>query len=169
MQHLSKMYRKLLSNNLSIVLNIKILLITFCQESPQMLCAKFRWNWWNRLGGVQKSRFATFREFAGKKTVGRMGVAYYKFECGYSKFSVNDIRFLNVRQSICELRAKTHFPWLVVEIEDDNRSWHFLVTYIPSLVSFVACSGGEKCDHLGWKSRHSKHNRDLAGRDLLGP
>ena len=38
---LSKMYRKLLFNNLSIVWNIKILLITFCQESPQMLCAKF--------------------------------------------------------------------------------------------------------------------------------
>ena len=32
------------------VLNIKILLITFCQESPQMLCAKLGVNRWNRLG-----------------------------------------------------------------------------------------------------------------------
>ena len=31
-------------NNLSIVWPIKILLITFCQEGPQMLCAKFRAN-----------------------------------------------------------------------------------------------------------------------------
>ena len=38
---LSKMYRKLLSNNLSIVWIINILLINFCQESPQTLCAKF--------------------------------------------------------------------------------------------------------------------------------
>ena len=41
---LSTMYRKLLLNNLSIVWNIKIVLITFCQESPQMLCAKFHGN-----------------------------------------------------------------------------------------------------------------------------
>ena len=41
---LSKMYRKLLFNNLSIVWNIKILLTGFCQESPQVLCAKFRGN-----------------------------------------------------------------------------------------------------------------------------
>ena len=61
---LSKTHRKLLFNNLSIVWNIKILLITFCQESPQMLCAKFGGNGWNCLGEVRKSRFATFREFA---------------------------------------------------------------------------------------------------------
>ena len=36
---LSKMDRKL--NNFSIVWNIKILLITFCQESPQVPFAKF--------------------------------------------------------------------------------------------------------------------------------
>ena len=40
---------KLLFNNLSIVCNIK----SFCQEGPQMLCAKFRAN---LLGGVRKSR-----------------------------------------------------------------------------------------------------------------
>ena len=47
---LSKMYRKLLFNNLvlSIVWNIKILWMTFCQEGPQMLCAKFGENRWNR-------------------------------------------------------------------------------------------------------------------------
>ena len=38
---LSKMYDKSLFSNLSIVWNIKILLITFCQERPQILCAKF--------------------------------------------------------------------------------------------------------------------------------
>ena len=43
------------------------------------------------------------------------------------------------------------------------------VRYIPSLVSFGVCAGKEKCDHLGRKSGHSKNNRDLAGRDLLGP
>ena len=44
---LSKMYRRLLFNNLSIVWNIKILLTSF-------------------LGEVRKSRFAIFREFAEK-------------------------------------------------------------------------------------------------------
>ena len=34
----NKICRKLLFNNLSIVWNVKILLITFCQEGPQMLC-----------------------------------------------------------------------------------------------------------------------------------
>ena len=43
------------------------------------------------------------------------------------------------------------------------------VMYIPSLVSFGACSGSEKCDHLGRKSGNSKNNRDLASRDLLRP
>ena len=38
---LSQMYRKLLLDNLSIVWNIKILLIAFCEDSPHMLCAKF--------------------------------------------------------------------------------------------------------------------------------
>ena len=38
---LSKMYRKLLFNNLSIVWNLKIILIIFCQESPETLCAKY--------------------------------------------------------------------------------------------------------------------------------
>ena len=33
--------RKLLFKNLSILLNSKIVLITFCQESPRMLCEKF--------------------------------------------------------------------------------------------------------------------------------
>ena len=37
---LSKMYRKLLFDNMSIVWNIKVLLISFCRESPQMLCSK---------------------------------------------------------------------------------------------------------------------------------
>ena len=41
---LSKMYRKLLFNDLSTVWNIKIILISFCEESPQMLCAKVRGN-----------------------------------------------------------------------------------------------------------------------------
>ena len=71
---LSKVYRKLLFNNLSILWNIKILLITFCQESPQMLCAKFCGKRWNRLGGVRKSRFATFLR---KKMVGRHGCGLY--------------------------------------------------------------------------------------------
>ena len=42
----------------------KFLLIALCQESPQMLCAKFHGNQWNRLGGVWKSRFVTFCKFA---------------------------------------------------------------------------------------------------------
>ena len=33
--------------NLSIVWNIKIVLITFCQKGPQMLCAKFCADQWN--------------------------------------------------------------------------------------------------------------------------
>ena len=37
---LSKMYRKFLFNNLSIVWNI-IFFNNSCQESPQMLCSKF--------------------------------------------------------------------------------------------------------------------------------
>ena len=61
---LSKMYNYLLFNNFSIVWNIKILLKTFGDDSPQMLCAKFRGNRWNCLGGVKKIRFATFGEFA---------------------------------------------------------------------------------------------------------
>ena len=51
---LSNMYRKLLFNNSSIVWNIRILLIAFCQESQQMLCAKFLVSRWNCLGGVWK-------------------------------------------------------------------------------------------------------------------
>uniref|UniRef100_A0A671VF34 Cathepsin S, ortholog2, tandem duplicate 1 n=1 Tax=Sparus aurata TaxID=8175 RepID=A0A671VF34_SPAAU len=43
---LSKTYRKLLFNNLSIVWNIKILLITLCQESPQIL--DFQWDLWKK-------------------------------------------------------------------------------------------------------------------------
>ena len=46
--------RKLLFNNLSILWNIKILVISFCQESPQMLRAKFGANRLNCLGGVRK-------------------------------------------------------------------------------------------------------------------
>ena len=57
------MYRKLLSHNLSIVWMIIILLRNFCLESPQMLCAKFRGNWCNYLGGQRKSRFVTFCKF----------------------------------------------------------------------------------------------------------
>ena len=49
-----------------VIRNIKILLIHFCQESPRMLCAKFGANRGNRLGGIRKSRFATFGEFAGR-------------------------------------------------------------------------------------------------------
>ena len=41
------------------------------------------------------------------------------------------------------------------------------VMYIR-LLSFGVCSGSENCDHLGQKS-HYKNNRDLAGKDLLGP
>ena len=52
--------RKLLFNNLSIVWPIKILLISFRQEGPQMLCAKFCANWLNCLGRVRKSRFSPF-------------------------------------------------------------------------------------------------------------
>ena len=37
--------RKLLFHNLKITFSITSLLITFCQEGPQMLCAKFRGNW----------------------------------------------------------------------------------------------------------------------------
>ena len=68
--------RKLLFYNLSIVWPIKILLITFCQEGPQMLSAKFRANWWNRLGEVRKSRFSTFCDVA-KKNGGGNGRGLY--------------------------------------------------------------------------------------------
>ena len=49
--------RKLLFNNWSILWNIKILSITFCEE----------WNWWKRLGGVWKSGFATICEKNGRR------------------------------------------------------------------------------------------------------
>ena len=135
---LSKTHRKLLFNNLSIVWNIKILLITFCQESPQMLCAKFGGNGWNCLGEVRKSRFATFREFAmacmTRFSTIQWTRGYMVFECATKYMWVTS--------------QNTHLPWLL---------------------SFGACSGSEKCNHLGRKSGHSKNNRDLAGRDLLGP
>ena len=79
----------------------KILLIDFCQEGSQMLCAKFQANWWNRLGGVRKSRFSTFCDIA-KGPIPRDSAQLT--EHGH-------IRFLNVWQSIWELLAKTHFPW----------------------------------------------------------
>ena len=63
---LTKMYRKLLFNNLSILRKISIILIAFCQEGPQIHCAKFGANQLYCWGGVQKSRFATFRECANK-------------------------------------------------------------------------------------------------------
>ena len=49
---LNQLCKKLLFNKLSIVWPIKIFSITFCQEGPQMLCAKFHANRSNRLGGV---------------------------------------------------------------------------------------------------------------------
>ena len=55
---LSKMFRKLLFNNLSIVWNIKILLITFCQENPQSFKCKSV-----KLPG---RRFVTFHAFFWK-------------------------------------------------------------------------------------------------------
>lgn len=51
--------------------NITIFLLTLWLECPQMLCAKFVANRWNRLGRVWNSRFARFCEFA--KTVCRNG------------------------------------------------------------------------------------------------
>ena len=77
---LSKMYRKLLFNNLTILWNIKIHVLSFCRECPQMLCAKFGANQWNRLRGVWKSRFS------------EMGVPYItrfstiQWTCGYKVF-----------------------------------------------------------------------------------
>ena len=84
---LSKMYRKLLFNNLSIFWNIKILLTNFCRESPQMLYEK-----------VGLRNFANLQ----KKNGG------WKWAWPISRHSAQfservDTRFLNVRQSICEL------------------------------------------------------------------
>ena len=64
---LTKIYRNFLLNNLSIVWNIEICLASFCQDSPQMLCAKFCANRWNCLRGIWKSRFATFHKFVQGK------------------------------------------------------------------------------------------------------
>ena len=105
---LNQICRKLLFNNSKTNFSITSLLITFCQEGPQMLCAKFRANRWNRLGGVRKSRFSTFCDVAKKN--GRRKWAWPIPRDSPLCSERVDIRFLNVRQSIWELLAKTHFP-----------------------------------------------------------
>ena len=69
-----------------------------------MLCAKFGANC---LGGVQKSRFATYQKLAKKKTVNGIGHGLYH-ELHQNSVCV-DIRFLNARQSVRELLAKTRY------------------------------------------------------------
>ena len=59
--------RKLLFNNFSIVWPIEIILITFCQEGPQMLCGKFHANRWNCLGGVRKRDIGGFGVCSGSE------------------------------------------------------------------------------------------------------
>ena len=80
---LRKMYWKLLVNKLRIRWNIKIL-INLCEEGPWMLCAKFNVNFWKCLGGVVKSKFATFCDFA---TI--QGMRKYKvMECAINYMGV---------------------------------------------------------------------------------
>ena len=52
-----------------------------------------------------------------------------------------------------------------MEIHTNSGFYNFSAgeTYIPSLVSFGACSGSQKSDDLVQKSRYYNNNMDLAG------
>lgn len=60
----------LLCHNFDIFLKPDFLLITFCLEGQQMLCANVCAHWSNCLRGVRKSWFSTFRK---KKNIGENG------------------------------------------------------------------------------------------------
>ena len=61
------MCRNLLFYILGVFWTIKILLLTFCHEGPQMLHAKFGANQSNHVGGVRKSTFFICRNFENGK------------------------------------------------------------------------------------------------------
>ena len=50
-----------------------------------------------------------------------------------------------------------------MEIQDDNRLYNFSpgLSYIPSLVSFGACSDSEKCDHFGHRKKKKEEEESL--------
>ena len=66
---LNTMCRNLLFHIFGVLWTITVLLITFCQEGPQMLHEKFGANCSNHLGGVRKSIFFHLTRFCeGKVT-----------------------------------------------------------------------------------------------------
>ncbi len=79
----------------------KILLITLHQVQLKTVRAKFHADWTKPQGGVRKSGFSSFRDFAKKNYRQKWAgpsprdLAPFK-ECG-------DIRFLNVRHTVWEL------------------------------------------------------------------
>ena len=113
--------------NLSLVWNIKNLLITFgrrvhrCCVQSLVQIGEIAWEEFEKVG---LQHLANLR----KKMKDRNG----KWGWTMSGFGERvDIRFLNVQQSICELQATMHFPWLqrhlVVEIEDDDYEYFWQV------------------------------------------
>ena len=162
--------------------SIKILLITFCQEGPQMLCAKFRANWWNSLGGVWKSRFSIFCDVVNKKRWRKWAWPiprhfstihwtreYKVFECVTKCLGVIS------QNALSSITAPSR-----LEIQDDNRLQKNLpgVTYICKFGEFWGVFRKWKMRSFWTKEsflkkikkikNHLKYNRVLAG-SLLGP
>ena len=81
---------------------IKILLINFCQEGPQMLHGKFGTAWSNFLGGVWKSKFFNLTQFCEWKVTVKVGVTYT------TQFSpIQRARQCNVSH------CATHYVWVM--------------------------------------------------------
>ncbi len=79
----------------------KILLITLDQVQLKSVRAKFHTDWTKPQGGVKKSRFSSFRDFA-KKNYRRKWV--WPSPCDSASFrECDDIKFLNVRHTVWEL------------------------------------------------------------------
>ena len=130
---LNQICRKLLFNNLNILRTIEILLITFCQEGPQMLCGKFQANQWNRLGGVRKRGFRHFANLRKK----------IPLPLDSAQFTERiDKRFLNVRQSIWVI-SKNALSLIIVPRSGGNSQQQqiILLLLLLLLLLFVA-----RCD-----------------------
>ena len=90
-----------------ILWTIKFLLITSCQEGPEMLPAKFGANWSNCLGGVWKSKFYICGDFSNGKIPQKLA-----WPTPHNSAELRehvDIGFNNVQHVMWELWAKSAF------------------------------------------------------------
>ena len=94
-------YRNVFVNNLCIFWPSKIILITLYQVQLKSVCAKFHADRTNSQGGVRKSRFSSFCDFAEKLSKRKWAWASQSDSALFGESG--DTRFLNVQHTVWEL------------------------------------------------------------------